>query len=163
MIEARQVSPHHGFSVLPTEGMGDAAVGVAKKPFRVLPSKLGIHSTMINDEVHHHPQSVTLGRLRGGFNLPLRRERTVPIQEAGIYLKVIGNGVKASRLARFLNGIHKDPVKPHIGGALNVTLPIAECAGERRKQVINNHQLFLKMLFYRNDSLAEPVAGGSPP
>jgi hypothetical protein len=102
---------------------------------------------MIDDEVHHHPQPAMLGRLRGGFNLPLGRERTVPIQEAGVYLKVIRNGVKASRLARLLNGIHKDPVKPHISGALNVTLPITECAGERRKQVINDHQLFLKLSF----------------
>ena len=99
-----------------------------------------IDGAMVDDQIDHHLQTQALRLNYRSPNLFPGGYRSLGIDEAGMEVEVVGDGIEAAGSAGLLDGIDEDPIEAHGCRPLQMGLPSAEGTGEQGKQVVDSHR-----------------------
>ena len=107
-------------------------------PFRVLLEQVGIVSAVIDDQVYHQAQAQPIRLRNHGADLVFRRLRAFRAQRL-VNREIILDGIEASGISRFLDGVDENPVETHFSRIGQMRLPMIECPRQQGEQIIDAH------------------------
>jgi hypothetical protein len=100
-----------------TGSIGDASVGFAHEPIRMIAQQSRVVGAMIDDQINHQLQAAGVRFGDHGATLLVGRGGIAGIQQRRVQLKIIRDGVEAAGTSGALDGIDVNPVEAHLASA----------------------------------------------